>query len=154
MKTPMPEEGLIPVEEMRGDDLQDTHLLNGMLEDATNFIRGFDWSGEIRRRWLGLGIGGVVAVFLFELAPASPEVDTRLWVVAGDLPPAYLVLDNAPTAREALARYVEEMSRWVEAARAGDSVDDLIPVNVSPTPANAEMLSSRLELLRQTLLDA
>lgn len=153
IESPTLGEGLVPVEEMRGDDLQDTHLLNEMLEHATNFIRGFEWSGEIRRRWLGLGVGGVVAVFLFELAPSSSEVDTRLWVVAGDLPPAYLVLDDAPTPRDALAGYVEQMSRWVEAARAGAPVDDLIPVNVPPTPANADLLGRRLEFLSRTFLD-
>ena len=151
--TPAAEAGLVPVEKMRGDDLQDTHLLNGMLEEATNFIRGFEWSGEIRGRWLGLGVGGVVAVFLFELAPASPEVDSRLWVVAGDLPPAYLVLDDAPTARDALERYVEAMSLWVEAAQAGEPVDDLIPVNVPATPANADLLAGRLAFLRENFLD-
>jgi hypothetical protein len=148
-----PEGGLVPVEDMRGDDLQDTHLLNEMLEEATDFIRGFAWSGAIRGRWFGLGVGGVVAVFLFELAPARPDVDDRLWVVVGDLPPAYLVLDDAPTPREALARYVEEMSRWVEAASAGAPVDHLIPTNAPPTRENADLLASRLAFIRENFLD-
>jgi hypothetical protein len=147
------EEGLVPAEEMRGDDLLDTHLLNGMLEEATDFLRGFAWSGTIRRRSLGLGVGGVVAVFLFEIEPAHPDVDARLWVVVGDLPPAYLVTDHAPTARDALTGYVEQMSRWVDAAKSGDSVDDLIPVNVPPTPENADLLERRLAFLRDTFLD-
>ena len=146
------EEGLVPAEEMRGDDLRDTHLLNGMLEEATDFIRGFAWSGTIGRRWLGLGVGGVIAVFLFELEPTQPDVDDRLWVVVGDLPPAYLVTEDAPTARDALTGYVDEMSRWVAAARAGAPVGDLIPVNVPPTPENADLLERRLVFLRDTFL--
>src|SRR5258708_22011579 len=119
-----------------------------MLEEAIDLIRGCEWSGTSRRRWFGMGVGGVVAVFLFELEPIRPDVDDRLWVVAGDLPPAYLVLDNARTAREALSEYVEQMSLWVEAAKSGDSVDDLIPVNVPPTPENADLLERRLDFIR------
>jgi hypothetical protein len=147
-------QGLTSVDEMRGDDLRDTHLLHAMLEEATSFINGFAWCGAVRRRWFGLGVGGVVAVFLFEIDAARPGVDERLWVVVGDLPPAYLVLDDAPTAHDALEGYVQEMSRWAEAARSGAPVDDLIPVNVAPSRENAELLLRRLSFLREHYLSS
>jgi len=37
--------------------------------------------------------------------------------------------------------------------RAGESIDDLIPVNAAPTSVYADLLDSRLGFLRQRLLD-
>jgi|ERR1700690_6466 len=143
---------VVPAEDMRGDDLQDTHLLNQDLEEATRFLSKFKWCTKVVRRFFGFGAGGVVTVFLFEIVPSSPDVDPFLWVVAGDIPPAYLVTDDAPTPRQALGAYVEEMSTWVAAVREGRSVEDLIPVNVDATKENAESLAKRLEFISQELL--
>ncbi|WP_292509327.1 hypothetical protein [Mesorhizobium sp.] len=44
------------------------------------------------------------------------------------------------------------MEEWVEAARQGKSVGDLIPVNVPANPANAEMLDRRLKFLDEKVL--
>jgi hypothetical protein len=71
-----------------------------------------------------------------------------LWVVVGDLPPAYLVCDDAPTWQEALQSYCSEMTRWVEAVRAGTSLEDVIPVGSEPTLEHAAMLASRVEFIR------
>jgi hypothetical protein len=143
---------VVPAEDMRGDDLQDTHLLNQSLEEATLFLGKFKWCTKVVRRFFGLGVGGVVAVFLFEIVPSSPDVDRLLWVVAGDIPPAYLMTDDAPTPQQALGAYVEEMSTWVAAVREGRSVEDLIPVNVEPTKKNAERLAKRLEFISEQFL--
>jgi len=39
------------------------------------------------------------------------------------------------------------MRGWVDAAKNGEPVDDLIPVNVPPTPEWAEELDSRLNFI-------
>jgi hypothetical protein len=71
-------------------------------------------------------------------------MDELLWVVVGDLPPAYLVTDGNPIPLAALETYVEEMQAWVNAVEAGEPVDDLIPVNVTPTHDHAKQLKERL----------
>jgi hypothetical protein len=144
--------GLVPTDEMRGDSEQDTRLLREILEEAGAFLRGFDWCLSVDDSYFGFGVGGVVAVFLLRIVPAHEGVDELLWVVTGDLPPAYIVTEGNPTAIDALAAYVDEMSMWVRAARRGDSLDDLIPVNVPPTPENAENLERRLEFLRAKIM--
>jgi hypothetical protein len=73
-------------------------------------------------------------------------------VIVGDLPPAYLVVDDNPTAAEALDAYCSEMEAWVEAAEAGESLDDLIPVNAPPTRSNVEHLKGRLHFLRSKIM--
>ena len=126
----------------------------GELElQAANFIRSFAWSGELLELYEGFQEPEIIGVFLVHLRPAAPNVDEWLWIVVGDLPPAYLVADGYPTWKMALAGYVEEMQRWVDATKAGRPVDELIRVNTPPTREYAEMLESRLRTLQETLLD-
>src|SRR5215470_14422705 len=124
---------LVQIEETSGEDEKDTALLRKMAKDAEQFLSSFDWCKGINKGWFGWGVGGLAAVFLFELSPATPDVDRFLWVVVGDLPPAYLIVDDSPTPIEALGTYVELMEEWVTAVRAGEPVEDCIPVNSPPT---------------------
>ena len=77
-----------------------------------------------------------------------------LWVITGDLPPAYLVTDDAPDWQGALAAYAGEMRKWVAAVRDGSSTADLIPVNVTPTAEHAAMLERRLDFIERELIAA
>lgn len=133
--------------------LRRVHLDGGSRSDleqeALNFINRFSWCAEVEAFYEGLQVVGVIGVFLVKIRPARPDIDERLWIVVGDLPPAYLVADDNPTPEDAIAGYIHEMRRWVEAARSGKPVDDLIPVNVPPTEEYADMLGRRLRTLEE-----
>jgi len=124
------------------------------------FLEGFPWCDGVLETYVGnLTVGAVVAVLLARVETGRSDVDEWLWVVVGDLPPAYLVTDDAPNPACALRAYVALMGEWVEATRAGRPVDDLIPVlthgggqEISPTGANAAQLHSRLDFLAQQIL--
>ncbi len=143
---------VVPVAEMRGDDEEDTHLLEEMREEAVNYLTSFRWCLQIIDSYFGLGVGGVVAVFLFRIEPGRENVDEWVWVVVGDLPPAYITVEDAPNPATALDGYIGAMQEWVDAASAGRTVDGLIPVNVPPTREYAEMLQSRLRFLDDEIL--
>ena len=138
---------MVPASEVKGDSEEDTRLLQSMFHEAEAFLRSFDWCDGIRDSYFGLGVGGVVAIFLFHIVPAYNGVDDWLWVVTGDLPAAYLVTDESPDAPSALRTYVREMREWADAARSSKSVDGLIPVNVEPSVENAARLEKRLDFL-------
>jgi hypothetical protein len=140
------------VDSIEGEDAADTKLLKEMAIEARDFICANEWCKQIDRQYLAYGVGGVVAVFLVQITPASEDVDAYLWTVVGDLPPAYLVVEDNPTAADALDAYCSEMESWVEAVQNGESVDELIPVNVPPTREYAEQLSGRLGYLRSVIL--
>ena len=146
----LPVRCVIPVEKMEGGDPQDTGLLRSMAEEAENFLSSFTWCESVQRRYFGFGIGKVVAVFFFEIKPAG--ADRWIWVVTGDLPPAYLVIDECKSPAEALTAYISEMMRWVELAKRGKTSSDVIPVNVPATPEWARALGSRLEFLQVNVL--
>ena len=143
---------LTPSSEISGEDDSETADLREMLREATEFMLSFRWCTMIRESYLGMGIGGVVGVFLLKIVPAKADVDEWLWVIVGDLPPAYIVTDNAPNAACALAAYIQEMRRWADAAKNGKTVTDLIPLNVPATPENAKELAGRLDFLKTEVL--
>ena len=72
--------------------------------------------------------------------------------MVGDLPAAYLVCDDAPTWREALRSYADEMGKWVAAVRARTSLMDVIQVGVEPTLENADKVESRLRVISRIVL--
>jgi hypothetical protein len=129
--------------------------LDGKLSElenaALNYIRSFSWSGEVLALFRGVHVAGILGIFLVRLRPSAAGVDEWLWLVVGDVPPAYLVAEGNPTPASALEGYIREMRRWVQAARSGEPVDDLIPVNTPPTPDFADMLERRLDSLERAI---
>src|SRR3954468_3164421 len=59
-------------------------------ERARQFLRSFKWVAAIEEEFLGAAIENIVLIFLFKIRPARTGVDSWIWVVVGDVPPAYL----------------------------------------------------------------
>lgn len=143
--------GLTPTASMRGEDDEETDLLHDSLHEAADFLRSFKWCRGITESYFGLGVGGVVAVFLFRI-DAPPQVDKWLWIVVGDLPPSYILTAEATTPLAALEIYCGLMQDWVEAVRGGRRLDAVVPVNMAPTPRNAAGLDTRVAFLRNEVM--
>lgn len=147
----VPVAGVVPVQEMKGGDEEDTLLLRQMLPEAEAYLRSFTWCGGIQRSFFGGGVGGVFAVFLFNIRPTRPEVGPWIWIVTGDVPSAYLPIEDAKSSAEVFKTYLWGMSKWVEYARSGQNGpagEEIPPVNVPATPEWAEKLEKRLNSLR------
>ena len=141
-----------PVALMRGEDAEESAGLKELLNEATAYLKRFHWHRGLKEAYLGIGIAKILGLFLFEIVPASEEVDDKVWVVVGDLPPAYITTEEAPNPATALDSYIGAMEEWIKAAREARSVEGLIPVNVPPTTENADSLESRLRFLDQEIL--
>jgi len=139
--------GVVPIDEMRGEDALEQSLLIDLRDRARNYLLGQKWCFGIGETYFGDGIGRIVGIFLMELKPLPTHIDQWLWVIVGDLPSAYLVTDKAPTPVEALRTYISLMREWVELAYQGEGSRAVIPVNAPPTPEYARMLESRLDVL-------
>lgn len=149
-----PVKGVIPIDQIFGDDEEDIKLLLVMASEAQTYIQSFSWCKSIRETYFGNGFGGVVAVFFFRIEPYRKGLDEWLWVVVGDVPPAYLVIDDCKTPSQALEGYIEEMSKWVKLAKQGRSSKKVIPVNIPSTPENASQLEGRLKFLGEVIVPA
>jgi hypothetical protein len=124
-----------------------------LAERARAYVDRFAWCTEVTGCTLGFAIAGVLGVFRVELRPAAADVDPAVWVVVGDVPPACLAYEAGETWQDALRGYIGEMQAWADAVRAGESLEDLIPVDAAPTALHADMLASRLAFIREQLLD-
>ena len=145
--------GVVPVDEMAGDEPEDTALLGKLRDDASKYLLSFSWCVSILETYYGDGVGGIIGVFLFRFLPTRPDIDEWLWVVVGDLPPAYFVTDDLKSPFEVLEAYIEHRSRWIEYASKGETPpDDVMPVEVTPTPELAKELQGRLSTLREHIL--
>ena len=143
---------VVPASQIERENDQETNGLKGVLKDATDYIRSFRWCAGVEESFLGIGIARVIGVFLFRIRPAQEQVDDWVWVIVGDLPYAYITTENAPNPATALDAYIGAMEEWVDAAKVGRSVADLIPVNVEPSPEYAGMLEGRLQFLDREIL--
>ena len=135
-----------------GEAGADADAARSMHEEATGFLAFHDWCSAIAESFVGLLYSGIVAVFLFRIIPSRDGVDEWLWVVVGDLPPAYLTVEDCPSPAAALDGYIGAMQEWVAAALAGASVAGLIPVNALATRENGESLQARLRFLDDKIL--
>jgi hypothetical protein len=150
----IPVKSVMPIAQMFGGDDEDIKLLRLMASAAEKYLRSFPWCESIREAYFGDGYGGIVAVFLFRIEPARAGVDEWLWVVFGDVPPAYLVTDARKTPSQALEGYIEEMSKWVKLAKEGKSSKDVIPVSMPATPENAANLERKLKVFHEVFVPA
>ena len=145
---------VIPSDEYRNhlcdDEIQGFDL---MVDEARDYLTFYDWCLDISEMYTGIYHAGIVGVFLFKIKPSKPEIDEWLWIIVGDLPPAYITCEESPNAACALDSYIGAMQEWVEAAESGNSVANLIPVNVPATRENAEALKTRLKLLDERVLN-
>ncbi len=144
-----PVSGVVPVGQVQGDTPQDTRSLHAQSHAATEFLRQHDWCAEVVQLYSGLQVPDVFGLFLAQIRPTRKDVDNWLWVVVGDVPPAYLVLDDLPTPLAALERYLSLFEIWCRAVENGEPIDDLVPANAPATALTAVSLRRRLEMLRQ-----
>jgi hypothetical protein len=123
-----------------------------LVRQAKEFISSFAWCRSVQKIYVGCIIERVVGLFLFEIVPSSSEIDKQLWVIVGDIPPAYLVTDQAENPSDALKLYIGEMRAWIEAVRTGKPTDDVIPVNANESEKSAAALESRLNFLEEKVV--
>lgn len=81
---------LTPIEDMFGGDFEETQQLTVLFEEAELYLSSFNWCQGIKSVYFGLGVSGIIGIFLFEILPSESSVDRYFWVVAGDTPPAHL----------------------------------------------------------------
>ena len=143
---------VISESEIQGADINETRELKGMLAEAKKYISAFKWCMGIDKTYLGVGFPGIIAVFLFKIRASQKNVDEWLWVIVGDVPPAYISVIGAPDPAAAIDGYVGAMEDWVNAVKSGKDVDNLIPVNVPPVLKWAERLEARLNFIDKEIL--
>jgi len=144
--------GVVSIAEMNGDTPEDTVFLENCCTEAQEFLLSYPWCHGFNEVYFGAGVPGVVAIFLMSIYPVPTGADEWAWVIVGDLPPAYLMLDQCSTPVAALKGYIALMQEWVDLAREEVSSSSVVPVNMAATPENAAMLQERLDMLTERIV--
>lgn len=140
---------MIPIERLQFDDPIEMDEIKRLGQEVRRHLHHYPWCKRIKNIWFAEGFSKV-AVFFVEID--SIDYDEQLWVVVGDLPPAHLVVDDIPDAKEALFSYAAHMRDWVLAVRSGQSTKACIPVSAAPTLENADLLERRLDFIEKDYL--
>jgi hypothetical protein len=143
---------LEPIAQMKGEDAKETGLLRQMYEDANRWLAEQPWATPVKKSYYALGVGNVVALFVFELKKRAGTDERCLWVVTGDLPPAAFPTQELPDAAEALEWYCGLMEDWTRAVLDKKDLSEVYPVEAKPTRENARQLASRVKSLRKEII--
>ncbi len=127
--------------------------------EARWFLLSHSWCQSVCSLTVRRYVEGIFGLFWAEIEPApQSDADSFLWVVVGDLPPAYLDTSSLATPEEALEAYIALMGDWVSAVGKGGDIDEHIPVyyrcSFVPTPpvqSYAQSLEKRLRILGEMM---
>ncbi len=126
-------------------------LLESACAGAKKYLERQRWCGRVIEAYVVAGVAGIVTCHLMRVVATQADVPEWICVFEGDMPPAYLRTDEAADCPEACQMYLDALAEWVRCVRAGEPLNDLIPVNASPTLEHAKMLEDRLEYIRTEL---
>jgi hypothetical protein len=143
---------MINIDQLDSSNIESVDEVILLSKEAQDFLAAQSWCKRITNGFFDRGWGYTLAVFYFLIEPNKSDVPNSVWVITGDLPPAYIDVSDNPNGACAIHGYVIEMQEWVDAVLNGDSVDGLIPVNVPPERKYAKMLQERLKFIRKNIL--
>lgn len=145
---------LLDVNNISRSEIEEQEEVKKLSDEAVRYLRGQTWCKEVQQGWIGEEWGGILSVFLFKILPSDEGIDDYVWVVVGDIPPAYIDIESSESVDEVLEGYVYIMSEWVKRVEKGRSVDDWFPVSVPPEKKYADMLKSRLTFIKDNILSS
>lgn len=127
--------------------------VKALAKEAYNYLLSFPWCLSINKGWLVYSCGYVIGFFYFEIVPdIAKGADSHVWIIVGDLPPAYIDILSAPSPRSALDLYIRLMEEWASKVNNGEDTSDCYPINVPATKEYADMLTTRMNLLKEDYL--
>lgn len=108
---------------------------------------------KIKDGWLAENFGYILNIYYFKILPDNKSCfDEYVWIIVGDISPAYIDIVSAKNTYEALDTYISIMQDWVDNVACGKSVEDCYPINVPPKKEYAKMLDSRLKSLKMDFI--
>jgi hypothetical protein len=153
-KSPINTSNMTPIEKIAESRMEYAGEVTELSKRAKDYLSSMAWCKEIISGWVGYASGYIIGVFFFEILPSREHIPSYIWVIVGDLPPAYLDIEYCPGVKDAVDGYVVEMQEWVDRVLSGRPLDEsVIPVNVPVERRWAEALQTRLDLIREMILN-
>lgn len=143
---------MTPISEIATSEFEYSAELLSLAKEAEEFLISHSWCNKITDGFFDRGWGYILGVFFFVIEPDDKAIPTCFWVIVGDIPPAYIDVEDNPNGACAIDAYVLEMQKWIDHVKQHQPVTELIPVNVPPTEEYAEMLQSRIDVIKNDIL--
>lgn len=125
-----------------------------LYNEAKTYVLSFKCCHSIRNSWIAYECGYIIGIFLFEVEVMGGEKDNQFfWVIVGDLPPVCISKEESSTAYKALLKYIFLMEDWISKVNMGENTTHCYPINVPCTKEYADMLQTRIDLLREDHLN-
>ena len=141
------------------DNIPNEGIIAKYLGEANAYLAAQPWMSRIEDTFLDREMSGKVAVFFFEIAVTKLCPDSGIWVIVGDIPPAFIDIAHCKNGAQALLSYCYNMAEWVYAVDDNKSVDKLIPVvyhgtfrPVDPAEVFASFLWDRIDMIRNSVM--
>ncbi|MDB5447276.1 MAG: hypothetical protein JWQ97_2593 [Phenylobacterium sp.] len=142
--------------EISYDEPDDRAHLERMELDTRAYVASFSSSPPIEKVTFAFGLPPKLALFLIRYATPITRGELageiEQWVVVGDLPFMCFETEDAPTPSLALQLYCAIAQDWADRVLAGEDLSESYPIPVEPTREYAEMLLSRVALIREELV--
>ncbi|MEO7312772.1 MAG: hypothetical protein ABIX01_20480 [Chitinophagaceae bacterium] len=140
--------------EIANDDFEYTDDIERLYDESVRYLNSHNWCDKVVQGWLAASWGYLVCIFFFKIGPSlESNADTEVWVVAGDLPTAYIDIESASSVNEVLEGYVFLMKDWIEHVQNGKPVTECYPISIEPTIEYAGMLSSRIQIIEDDFIE-
>ena len=121
-----------------------------LAKEAYSYLLSFPWCLSINKGWLVYSCGCIIGLFYFEIVPdAAKGADRHVWIIVGDLPSVYIDILSASSAHSALDLYIKLMEEWASKVNNGEDISDCFPINVPAIKEYADMLTTRMTLLKE-----
>lgn len=97
------------------------------LLEAAEFLASHSWFVRVTKSHLVLELTPMLSLVRAEVEVKS-SATAEMWVIIGDLPPAYIDRGICRTPLDAFMGYVGELEAWADAATQGQSLSEYMPV--------------------------
>ncbi len=144
---------MLPISNLTNAKLESKSDIINLSKEATAYLKEFNWCKEVLNGFLAVEFGYIFCVFYFEIIPSQgSDADKYIWIIVGDIPPAYIDIISAPTIRDVITCYCDIMEDWISNVISGISVEECYPINAPATKEYADMLETRILLIKNELL--
>lgn len=100
---------MLNIDDLPSSGIEYIDELKELSKEVIIFVGGLIWCNRIVDVKFDRGWGYIMAVFYVTIERTSKNIPSQLWVVVGDLPPAYIDVDDNPNGACAIDSYVMEM---------------------------------------------
>ena len=123
-----------------------------LAKKASAYLYSHIWCNKIEKQWLVANWENLFAIFFFKITTNTKDTNEYVWLVVGDLPSICIDVESATNEQEVVKAYITIMEDWIKCVHNKGDIKKCYPINVPPTKGYADMLNTRISLIKEHIL--